>query len=625
MSAACSVVSRCQRLRALALAPLLALTLGLSLNAALSLAAPDAPQAASSYRSGDFFFPPYPSAADRMGVAGSVALYTPTLQAGWYQDWGASLNPAQPGGLAYARTIYFTVNTNSCGTGKIPASVRSQVSASLTGTALINNLAAHPGALWIIGNEPDSIYNCSPIQPALYAELFHEFRGFIKAHDPTARVVIGGIVQPSPLRLAYLDQVLAHHQARFGQPLETDLWNIHLYAFPEIAGQAGAGVPPGAAATSGWTHSWTQTVSLSVLADNLRAMRQWLADRGQRHKPLIITEFGQVIPDDGSYWLDGLHFTQAVSRDYLAGAVDHFLTATDPSLGYPADGNRLVQMWAWYSLRDATYGGDLLNPNNSLTLAGQAFALRADQHFTPYVDLYPRPVAMPSVPPGSAGAVPVTLTVAIDNHGNAGLPGPIPGRFTQHDAVSGQLLATVPVSVSGVLSRFAGAPPTVSASWVISPGTIYTLTFDLDPAQSLAHPRRSPQSLAYRVGYVPDLALSDLTSSASPAFLWQAPVSRTFTATVHNDGVMNSSFCLVYFVLADSAGNPVDTDTPFAQALAPGAATQVAAVLTVPAPGPYTVTATVLTGFLDLSADNDARALSFLAAVQQAFLPVLQR
>jgi hypothetical protein len=609
----------------LGLAVLLAAAAALVLSAGLRGAAQAAVLAASSYASGAFFFPPYPSGADRMGVAGAVALYTTTLQAGWYQDWGASPNPAQPGGMAYARTIYFTVNTNSCGTGKIPASVRGQVSESLTGTALINNLAAHPGALWIIGNEPDSIYNCSPIQPALYAELFHEFRSFIKAHDPSARVAIAGIVQPSPLRLAYLDQVLAHHQARFGQPLATDLWNIHLYAFPEIAGQAGAGVPPGATASSGWTHGWPETVSLTRLADNLRAMRQWLADRGERHKPLIITEFGQVIPDDGSYWLDGFQFTQAVSRDYLQGAVDHFLTATDPAIGYPADGNRLVQLWAWYSLRDVIYGGDLLNPDNSLTLAGQAFALRAGQHFMPYVDLYPRPVITPLIPPGSVGSVPVTLTIAVDNLGNAALVGPAPGRFTQHNAVTGQLLSTTPVSVTNILSRFAGAPPTVSTSWVLTPGTIYTLTFDLDPAQTLAYPRRSPQSLAYRVGYVPDLAVTALTSPAAPVLVWSAPVWQSFTAHVHNQGVLAAEAGTVLFELRAAGGQLVNQVQAASPALAPGAAGKTVAALLIPSPGPYTVTATILPAGLDLSALNDGQALGFLAAVQQIFFAVVQR
>jgi len=39
----------------------------------------------------------------------------------------------------------------------------------------------------------------------------------------------------------------------------------------------------------------------------------------------------------------------------MLASFDYFLTATDPDLGYPADGNRLVQRWAWYSLDDASF------------------------------------------------------------------------------------------------------------------------------------------------------------------------------------------------------------------------------------------------------------------------------
>jgi len=35
----------------------------------------------------------------------------------------------------------------------------------------------------------------------------------------------------------------------------------------------------------------------------------------------------------------------------------YFLTATSSSLGYPEDGNRLVQAWAWYSLDHEYFEG----------------------------------------------------------------------------------------------------------------------------------------------------------------------------------------------------------------------------------------------------------------------------
>ena len=184
----------------------------------------------TSYASGEFFFPPYPSNSDRMGLSGSIGMYNPALQAGWYTDWGANSNPPHPDGAEYARTVYFHIHDTGtiCGSRPAPAWQRSQVIETITGTALMDNLRANPGALWLIGNEPDSIYNGSPIMPELYAELYHEFYTFIKSYDPSARLAIGAIVQPSPLRLAYLDKVLNRYQSLYGEKLPTALWNIHL-------------------------------------------------------------------------------------------------------------------------------------------------------------------------------------------------------------------------------------------------------------------------------------------------------------------------------------------------------------------------------------------------------------
>ena len=581
----------------------------------------------TTYRSGDFFFPPYPSGADRMGVAGSVSSYTAALQAGWYQDWGASASPTHPGGLEYARTVYFTVNTNDCGLDKIPASQRAQVTESITGTALMDNLRTNPGALWIIGNEPDSIYDCSPIMPDLYAELYHEFYTFIVAHDPSAKVAIGGIVQPSPLRLAYLDEVLTHYQAVYGQPLPTALWNIHLYAFQEIAGQAGAGVPPGAASSTGWNYNWAQSVDLGILSQNLRAMRQWMANRGQRGKSLIITEFGQVVPDDGSYTLPpGITFTPEVTRDYLQGSTRYFLTATDPALGDPADGNHLVQLWAWYSLYDTSYGGRLLNSNGSLTLAGQGFGQVALAAYVPYLDLYPIPVVTPTLAAAHGSPISVTLTVQIDNHGNAKTQSPVPARFARYDAVTGQLVASTPVTISGVLTRYGGLQPQVSAGWVITPGSMQTLTFELDSGQTVSQARRSAQQLSYLVGYVPDLALTSLTGDHGSPFHWTAPVTISFTANVRNVGVLTSSTSTVHFRLLTPGGGLLLERTAAVPPLAPGATATAVAGLPITAAGRYTVAVSVTPDVgLDLSAANNALNLPLFAALDQNFLPVMGR
>ncbi|HLF25814.1 MAG TPA: hypothetical protein VJG32_05720 [Anaerolineae bacterium] len=577
-----------------------------------------------SYGSGDFFFPPYPADSDRLGVGGSIALYSATLRAGWYTDWSANPDPPHPGGMEYARLIAFSVNTNGCGVDKIPATERGQVTASLTGTALIDNLRANPGALWLIGNEPDSIYNCAPIMPELYAELYHEFYTFIQTHDPTARVAIAGIVQPSPLRLEYLDKVLNRYVALYGESLPTALWNIHLYALPEHAGRAGAGVPPGASSDTGWTTTWAQTVDVDLIVQNLRAMRQWLAEHGERDKPLIITEFGQLIPDDGSYTLDGLTFTPEVSRDYLRGSITAFLNAADPEVGYPADGNRLVQLWAWYSLYDPQYGGDLLNPAGSFTPAGVAFAELAAAHFIPAADLYPVPLITPSIPAGHAGLISVALTVQVDNRGNAPIAA-VPVQFAQYDFATGALLASRALTLAQVLDRYAGAQPQLGQAWVLEPGALYTVAFEIDPGQTISQARRTAQALSYPIGWAADLALVSLSSDLPPTFVWSDPTTATLTATIRNVGNFTAATGLVQFELIAAEGALLLTSSVSLPPLAPDAAAAIAQAIALPAPGDYRLRAEARYPGVEWTDQNNAAALGILAARMQLHLPLALR
>jgi hypothetical protein len=69
--------------------------------------------------------------------------------------------------------------------------------------------------------------------------------------------------------------------------------------------------------------------------------------RGLRDKPLWITEYGVLMPD----W----YVTDDQVKAFMTGSFDYLLSATDAGIGYPADGNRLVQRWAWNSLNDQPY------------------------------------------------------------------------------------------------------------------------------------------------------------------------------------------------------------------------------------------------------------------------------
>ena len=109
---------------------------------------------------------------------------------GWYLDWGA-----RPGAFHTADVEY------------VPMIWLRDGAYSPQGDDLMAEIDALPGALWLIGNEPDVRWQ-NNIPPDVYAELYHELYYLLKDRDPSCQVAIGGVAQPTPLRLKYLDLIL---------------------------------------------------------------------------------------------------------------------------------------------------------------------------------------------------------------------------------------------------------------------------------------------------------------------------------------------------------------------------------------------------------------------------------
>ncbi len=275
----------------------------------------------------------YPNPLDRFGVGvcqefGPIANFgVEALHIGWYLDWGIRYLPARPGGIEYAQLVWVSEGRSTVPPGDLRAIVR-----------------ANPEALWIIGNEPECVAqgNSTPVQ---YAEVYHELYSLIKAEDDSAQVAIGGVVQPTPLRLEWLDKVLDHYLAAFGEPMPVDVWNIHNMILPEVAGQWGCGIPRGLDEAQGRLYAVEDNDRLDYFVQHVLDFRKWMRDHGQRNKPLIISEYGVLMPEEYGFPAD------RVNR-YMNATFDYLLGARDDELGYQADGNRLVQRWLWYSLND---------------------------------------------------------------------------------------------------------------------------------------------------------------------------------------------------------------------------------------------------------------------------------
>ena len=281
---------------------------------------------------------PYLSPRERFGVGvdlteGPIEDYDVSqLGAGWYLDWSTRLDPSHPASMEYAQMIRVSGGAYSPGLATI-------------GTIVDNN----PGSLWLIGNEPDCIWQDNSL-PSEYAAVYHELYSFIKSRDPGAKIAIGGIVQPTPLRLQYLDMVLDAYQGLYGEMMPVDVWNIHNMILREERGSWGCEIPPGIEADHGMLYDVQDNDDIEKFKQQIVAFRQWMKEKGERNKPLIVSEYGVLMPE-----MYGFDYARV--KAFMYASFDYLTTATDDSLGYPADENRLVQRWVWYSLNDDDFEG----------------------------------------------------------------------------------------------------------------------------------------------------------------------------------------------------------------------------------------------------------------------------
>lgn len=276
---------------------------------------------------------------------------TARLGAGWYLTGYTLQTPPGPGGMEFAQLVQVVGASHQPNASSLQQIAR-----------------GNPGALWLVGNEPDVIWQDNAT-PQEYAQVYHDVYHVLKVADPTSQVAIGGVSQVTPLRLRYLEEVLAAYQETFGQPMPVDVWNIHLAILREERGSWGVDIPPGIADNTGVLYEVEDNANLGILKEQVRTFRQWMEARGQRNKPLIVTEFSVLMPPEYG-------FSPEVVQGFMLGAFDFLLSATDSSVGFAADGDRLVQRFAWYSVADKVYyTGNLFDPDTAqITSLGEAFS-----------------------------------------------------------------------------------------------------------------------------------------------------------------------------------------------------------------------------------------------------------
>ena len=351
----------------------------------------------------------------RYGVdaIGSMDTYpVEDLRIGWYIDFGLGGTSLGSGSVEYMPMI------------RLKKSIHGEYEIiNTTLGAVAAEAGASPGQTWIIGKEPDS-----PYQDKLEAELYA-----IKSADPTAQIATAGVVQPTPVRLYYLDLVLQAYAQVYGEQMPVDVWNIHVYILRErncdfYPGDCwGAEIPPGIDWPEGQLYSIDDNANPEVFRGLVQDFRDWMASRGYRDRPLIITEFGVQMPADYGFPPDRVNAFMDDTFGFLA-------SASGPN-GYPADGSRLVQRWAWWSLqRPADFvfsNGWLYDPGTPpvRTVFGDNYTSYTAQ-VQPSANLFPVKVwTEPAVVFSPTDPVTVTLFAKVANDGEVSMAGTSVARF----------------------------------------------------------------------------------------------------------------------------------------------------------------------------------------------------
>lgn len=695
----------------------------------------------------------YPSVNDRFGVAvaRTVGDYdVGQLSAGAYLDWRANPAAPNPAAMRYVPMIH----TWTWGIWPTLADLAAMVQ-------------ANPGRTWLVGNEPDTIW-MDNAPPDRYARQYHDVYQVIKANDPGAKVAFGGISTVSTLRLAWLDMVLAAYQARYGQTMPVDYWNIHPYMVNEMHNEWGNEIPPGIpnavgfgygtwaqvndANASGGTYHQSRTAGarayfafqgdsvtiylrrgpdagiahISIdrdlpggvvddainlyaaspgvtsrtysnlpvrpglqvnrhntrvqvtgskdprssntwvrvdyatapstaslpdgrLEDNnpmrarlvptvddhdnivlmeqmIRDFRQWMLQRGERNKPLINTEHGILMTED-------LGFTYERVRTFMVNSFDSFLDLTDPATGYPADDDRLLQEWYWFSLDEDLMDGrrihsNLFDPNTHqilpLGIDFRNYVLPLTQN---YVDLETYALSVSPFWPIFAGDTSLLrIQATLRNRGNvASGPFAVTAR-----AGNGSLLTTWPVE--SLPKRFdPGYMPTFEYDWRITmPGT-RGVRVVADEAGQVADPCASNNEFYTQVTppQGTDLALSNLRTD--PVVLPPIRPGSTTTVTLQVDlsnlggfGTTASQVEVKFWDGDPAAGGALIG----AETLIPGNVT-LPATITVDWPGRttgwYELYARVEPVPEETNLANNTQQLTLLVPGSTLFLPVGQR
>jgi hypothetical protein len=139
------------------------------------------------------------------------------------------------------------------------------------------------GAIWIIGNEPDS-RSQDNLVPAEYVKMYHAYYTRVKQIDSSAKFAIASITGATyhkefPHMQTFYDAMFVEYKRLYGQNLPFDFWNLHAYYLGWLPGHPRE------------SQAMVDAVFSRIITPFL-AYRQMVAQGIYASKPILATEVG---------------------------------------------------------------------------------------------------------------------------------------------------------------------------------------------------------------------------------------------------------------------------------------------------------------------------------------------
>ena len=436
------------------------------------------------------------------------------LNAGWHLDFVAALGDPGPPEAEYAPMV--RLNQDWTGSGECGPDYGYWANPPLTAGGLGARVDGNPGALWIVGNEPDRVGQ-DGVCPQQYADAYHDVYHFIKERDPTATCAVGGLVGVTPGRIQYLEIVWDTYVEKYDTPMPVDVWTMHIYVLSEtglgdahiaLGTDSNIAIPYNADCDDPGSLCHAEHDDIDLFVEQVVRMREWMKQHGERDKPLLLAPFGLLKP---YHWEGGVcsqetcpsegdppgcfcdekreTFHPARVADFMEGTFNYILTATHPALGYPVDGHRLVQQWLWYTLATPALDGvahasNLADRDDgfALTLQGQRWRNYV-KAVAPAVNLFPVrvPPAHERAPDGT-GPVTITLSAEVMNNGNTAVSGPVTVTFYSDAGLTEEIGSTIFTNLGGCARRVA----LVTTAWENLSSGIHSFWVKVDSTEDIA-------------------------------------------------------------------------------------------------------------------------------------------